>query len=286
MDSGLLGDDENRNNNENSDEPSGSQSFLFSLSLRSFLQLAGDFYLGYHIGMNRESAYKGIILKKTLYRETDEIITLYTREAGKIRLLARGIKKPTSKLQYALQTMYEVEIAVAGRTESLQTVVQAKLVQAFPHIRSEEGLIAIFFLMAELVTKGTPDGEANPRLFELLESSLEYLNTLPAGEEKKPVIVCKFILEFLTIFGIGVSIPEDSINGVIYFSNAGGGFTMNQTVDAVKVSAQILTDTRLLVATSIKDIAEISLDGQALKGLLTGFASYQIERRLNSERFL
>ena len=46
----------------------------------------------------REQHYSAIILKKQPYREGDEIITLFTKEGGKIRCLAKSVKSPKSKL--------------------------------------------------------------------------------------------------------------------------------------------------------------------------------------------
>ena len=53
--------------------------------------------------MSRETKLTGIILKKQPLNESDEIITFYTKENGKIRALAKSVKSSKSKLQQKIQ---------------------------------------------------------------------------------------------------------------------------------------------------------------------------------------
>ena len=59
-----------------------------------------------------EEVVEGIILKKTVYKENDMILHIYTKEYGKIGIIARGIRKITSKNARACQEMMISEMSI------------------------------------------------------------------------------------------------------------------------------------------------------------------------------
>ncbi len=71
--------------------------------------------------MPRENTYLSIILKKQAFKEADELITVYTKEAGKLRVLAKSIKSPKSKLQHGLQVLFLVKIE-PGRLQAARSL--------------------------------------------------------------------------------------------------------------------------------------------------------------------
>lgn len=117
----------------------------------------------------------GIILKKQNYREADQIVSAWTREAGKVRVLARSLRKPTSKLNYAMQDLSEVAIYTTG--SQLPTLIGAKPIRQFTNLSQDLKKTAIAFYAAELMLKMTADEHPNPQAYDLLSDFLDKLET-------------------------------------------------------------------------------------------------------------
>lgn len=100
---------------------------------------------------------KGIILSRTDYSETDRILTILTPEKGKLRLIARGVKKPTSKLAGGIELFSLVEIGyVIGRGE-LGTLVSSRLIKFYKNILSDIDKVQLMYLMLKTLDKVTED---------------------------------------------------------------------------------------------------------------------------------
>jgi DNA repair protein RecO len=116
---------------------------------------------------------QGIVLKKQNYRETDQIVTIWTRELGKIRVLARGLRKSGSKLAGALQDLSLVVFEVTGK---FPTLVSADVKRNFKGIRSNLVKIAPACYACELIMKMTADEHPNVQAYSLLLDFLEKLD--------------------------------------------------------------------------------------------------------------
>jgi DNA repair protein RecO len=115
----------------------------------------------------------GIILRKQNYKETDQIITIWTREYGKMRLLARGLRKSVSKLAGNLQDLHMVEVEYTGKWP---TLISAKVVDNFKGIRTNLAKFAPAYYACELLLKMTADEHPNTRAFDLLSDFLQELS--------------------------------------------------------------------------------------------------------------
>ena len=110
---------------------------------------------------------EGIVIKRQNFGEAGKIITLFTREKGKINLLAKGIRKTTSKRAGSLELFNRVKIsAVKGRGE-LDTLTEVLLVENFARWRKYLGRITIAYQLCEVVDRLTPDRQPHPEIFEI-----------------------------------------------------------------------------------------------------------------------
>lgn len=142
----------------------------------------------------------GIILKKQNYREADQIVTLWTREIGKIRFLAKGIRLPKSKLAYSLQELSVVEVQLTGK--NLPTLTSANSIQQFNNITLDLKKASIAFYAVELMLKFTADENPNIQVYDLLSNFFNYLNSQEeiAGNDKSIDI---FALKLAKALGFG-----------------------------------------------------------------------------------
>ena len=122
------------------------------------------------------STYKteGVILKRSNYGEADRILTIYTKQYGKIRAIAKGVRKITSRKGGNLELFNHCVLFLAeGR--NLDIITEAQVVNSFSRLSQDLEKTAGAFYLVELVDQLTPDGQANRQVFDLLVSALAKL---------------------------------------------------------------------------------------------------------------
>ncbi|MCW3096480.1 MAG: replication and repair protein RecO [Chthonomonadaceae bacterium] len=118
----------------------------------------------------------GLVLHRLNTGETDKILTLYTREHGKLSVIAKGARKAGSRLSGATELFTETRFLLAsGR--SLEIVQQAEIQQSFPGIRTDLDKLARATYLCELLDRLTAESDAlqSPELYDLLLSALYLL---------------------------------------------------------------------------------------------------------------
>lgn len=130
--------------------------------------------------MTRSRVYRtdAIVLKRTSMNEADRLLTVYTPERGKLRLMAKGTRKVASRRAGHVELFTLTHLQVAkGRTWDI--VAQAEMVDAFAELRSELIRTSYAYYVAELIDRFVEDEVENRPLFELLRSTMEWLGVAP-----------------------------------------------------------------------------------------------------------
>lgn len=137
-----------------------------------------------------------IVLRRIDFGETDRITTLYTRELGKISAIAKGARKPISRLAGATETLTYAKFQLAtGKT--LDVITQVEVRHSFPRVRSNLRQLAYATYLAELIERFVEEREPNADMFDLLLSSLYLLERLNDPEK----IAHMFELQFMKLLG-------------------------------------------------------------------------------------
>lgn len=107
-----------------------------------------------------------LVIKGYDYGEADKILTLYTREQGKVQAIAKGVRKPTSRIRGGVQLFTHSRMLLyRGRT--LDTVTQAESQEVFAGIREDLIRLTCASYISELLDAAVPDREPNQRIFIL-----------------------------------------------------------------------------------------------------------------------
>lgn len=116
---------------------------------------------------------EALIIKKTRLGEADRILTLYTPHLGKIQAVAKGVRRPRSKMSGHLELLTHSLVSLA-RGRNLDTVTNTRTITSFLPLKSDLWLGAGALYTAELVDKFTADHVENPALFrQLLDTWLK-----------------------------------------------------------------------------------------------------------------
>lgn len=136
--------------------------------------------------MTRPRLYKieGVVLRAVPVGEADRIVTLYTRDRGKLRASARGVRRGRSKLGGHLDVLNRVSISLA-RGRNLDVITGADALETFRRLKSNLDYLAYGLYVAELVDAISPQEAPNYPLFAL---TLEALRLLEVIVNPRPVL--------------------------------------------------------------------------------------------------
>jgi DNA repair protein RecO (recombination protein O) len=121
--------------------------------------------------MSRHERIRAIIFKRTNIGEADKILTLYTRERGKVRCVAKGSRRPSSKLVGHLDIFNISEInLVKGR--SLDIITGCRTINDLSYVKQDLLATSQLYLIAEMIHYLIHDEQKDETLFDVLEHSL------------------------------------------------------------------------------------------------------------------
>jgi DNA repair protein RecO (recombination protein O) len=119
---------------------------------------------------------EGIILARRNFGEADRILVLYTKNFGKISLLAKGIRRPKSKKRGHVEMFNKINFqAVIGH--GLDLVTEAEVIEDFEEIRGSLKKISLAYYLMEVVGRITHEGEENVKVYDLLLDTLQKLKS-------------------------------------------------------------------------------------------------------------
>jgi len=230
---------------------------------------------------------QGVVLRAVKLGEADKIVTVMTQGSGKVRAVAKGIRKTTSRFGARLEPTTHVSLMVYRGRGALDTVSQVEIISPFLPIRGDLGLFAAAETMLEATDKVAEEHERNVRLFMLLLGGLRALDARPAD----PAAVAEsFLLKLLSLSGFHPSLTACAECGRPdpgRFSSGQGGAICSScaTPDAGPVSREALAFLAALGASGMLEAGAMSTDTRVRResrALLFGFAEYHLERRMKS----
>lgn len=171
---------------------------------------------------------EAINLKSYNLNDADKIMVMYSKENGLIKGVAKGIKKPKSKLGARMDLLVANTLQIL-KGRSLDTIVQAQTVNHFRKTREDYDKLMLSSYISEVVMNfGEGSEAASKEIYELLYKAL---NKVSNSESKKDMLIAviKFQLKMLLIMGFCVELDsclccrEQILDEDMYFSSAMGG---------------------------------------------------------------
>jgi DNA repair protein RecO (recombination protein O) len=237
---------------------------------------------------------QAVVLRRTNFGEADRLLTLYTPDHGKLRAIAKGIRRPSSRKAGHLEPFTHCRVLIA-RGRNLDIVTQAEAIELHLALRQDLERLAQAYYLVELVDRFAPEGEENPPLFMLLLEALEEL-----GRTKRVDLALRhYELRILSGVGFGVQLfrctgcGQDIVPERNYFSEASGGVLCpgcgERRAGAREVSLEALKVLRYLGRHSVAASQRLRL-GEAVvaevRRLLRSYITYTLERELRSVKFI
>ena len=237
---------------------------------------------------------EALTLKYLSLGEADLLVTLYTREAGKLRVMAKGARRSTSKLVGHFEPLSLVKLSVAqGR--NLDIATQAQTMENFPGLKGDLNRITKGLYVAELLDGFGAENHANPPLYSLAVETLRAIGQTPDSDWP----IRFFELHLLEVSGLKpelyrcVECREELVPDQHRFSpNMGGAFCLDCTPNDAyfrPVSLRALKVLRLLDRTRLEDMPPLRMDealARELKTLLSTTVQYWLDKEIRTSAFL
>lgn len=153
------------------------------------------------MGLYRE---QGVVLRTFRLGESDRIVTLVTPGRGKVRAVAKGVRKTRSRfggrlepLSHVSLLMYEGrQVRAAGSGDQLDVVTQVETVESFRAVREDLDRLGKATAMLEVTDHVAQEHQASPRLFAMLVGALRAL-----AQRDAPLLVPAYFLKLLALEG-------------------------------------------------------------------------------------
>lgn len=232
---------------------------------------------------------KGIVLRNQDLSEADKIVTLYTQRFGKIKGVAKGVRKTTSKFGSSVEIFTYADYLIYGKeNKDLDVITQAQIIHSFKEIREDLNKLTIGAFIVELLDTLVSGREKDPLLFSLLLQTLTWLSS-----ESNELIIPTFALKFITLCGLKPHLGEDCIlchkvNDKMQFSPGQGGIICSghRIEDGIMISNNMRGLMNQLLVLDISKIRKIqvspNLSAELRKILIDNYLNFHLQKPLKS----
>ena len=171
---------------------------------------------------------EAINLKSYNLNDADKIMVMYSKDNGLIKGVAKGIKKPKSKLGARMDLLVANSLQLL-KGRSMDTIIQAQTLNNFKKTREDiDKLVYSSYISELIVNLGEGSEAASKEIYDLLYKAL---NRISSSDSKKDALIAviKFQLKLLLIMGFCVELDtclccrERVLDEEMYFSSKMGG---------------------------------------------------------------
>jgi DNA repair protein RecO (recombination protein O) len=167
---------------------------------------------------------RGLVLRTIRLGEADRIVTLMTHQHGKVRAVAKGVRRTTSKFGSRLEPLSHVALLGWQGRGDLDMINQVEVVDTNRTVREDLDRMAVAMVMLEVVDQVAQERHANPLLYEMLVGAIGAL-----GEHNSAMVAPAFFLKVLALEGSApmldqcVSCGEADAGALVAFDLLEGG---------------------------------------------------------------
>ncbi len=128
-----------------------------------------------------------LVVRGTDWSETSRITTLFTREFGKVRALAKGGRRLKSNFDIAFDLLNVCNIVFLRKAHGgLDLLTEAQVAERFPALRQDLHALYAGYYIAELLADGTQDYDPHPELFDVALETLREMGSVASGGREPP----------------------------------------------------------------------------------------------------
>jgi DNA repair protein RecO (recombination protein O) len=243
----------------------------------------------------RTFSSEGIILKRVDFGEADKLVTIFTKNKGKITSLAKGIRRIESRRSGNVDLLNKAKLFFA-ESKSLPILTEAESLETYKDLKKDLKKVGHAYYLAELVDQFFHDQQESYKTFELLSESLGFLDQLPL--EKSENIVRAFEIKILSLAGYRPQLfscvkcrkpiePDGNIispevGGLVHASCA------NDSLFAKPISQEAIKVLRFVQGKHLSEVAKLGISDKLardLREIMKFYLEFVLEKQLASADF-
>jgi DNA repair protein RecO (recombination protein O) len=230
---------------------------------------------------------EGIVLRTYKLGEADRIVVLMTAGRGKVRAVAKGIRRTKSRIGGRLEPPSRVSLLVYEGRE-LDVISQAETLDHYPILREELERLTDALSIVEAVDQVAQEGEANGALYRMLAGALR---TLAGAEVRSPLLVAAFYWKLLGIEGVAPvldSCLQCGAADVVSFDPVEGGVLCREHRRGSPIEGATIDVVRRILGGDLAAVLQepTSVTASAASALATTSLEAHLERRLRAVHLL
>ncbi len=229
----------------------------------------------------------GVVLRTRKMRESSKIVILFTRDYGKISVVARGSLKPKSKFGSSLELFTRSAIIFYKKeNRDLHTLSHSEILSPYKQLKRDVVKVAYASVIGEMVERLLPAEQPNRSLYNLLTETLKQIDL--ANRTQLEVVLSSYELKLLRLIGYGPHLAScvrcgRQVNQGAWFGLISGGLLCrachDRDLNSVGLSNKALELLRELEAESIASVRERHSSDQysrEVSNLLNSFVRSQV----------
>lgn len=223
---------------------------------------------------------EAIIFKTVDYQESSKIVTMFTREHGKIALLVRGAKKPKSKFSGLIEIGNILDVVYYYKSSrSVQILSEASYAEKNKNLRTDFEKMATMTSAVELISQLLHENEVNGPLFDFTKAMLGWLDS---ADIHPPKIFPYLQIRLAELTGIGLQLDLTNSDNQSNYLNLESGLVTNRSASShsYKLSQNQLNYVKVALQSQSSTLFEISFETGELKKLielLDRYLKYHVE---------
>ena len=230
---------------------------------------------------------KGVVIRQTKYSEADKILTIFTKEKGKVQAIAKGARRPKSQLMGSTEIFcYSEFLMYSGK--NLYNINQGQIIDAFYSLREDIYKLSYATFILELIDSSVLEEEPNDLLFELLIKTLKTLSEMKDNYNK---LLLAFEIKYISFIGFRPQLSEcvscsGDINNNVRFDIVEGGVVCEKCFTSdfnqLKISRNIIETMKRLLYIKLEELDDIIIsksDEKKIEEVLIKYITSHIEKK-------
>ncbi len=233
---------------------------------------------------------EGVVLARRNLGEADRVLTLLTREFGKLSVKAKAVRRTTSRLAGRLEPFTHARFLLA-RGRALDVVAQVEVVSSHAGLRTDLDRVGHAWLVAEMTDRLVPEAEPHPEVFAHLLAALDLLEAADPA-----VAACWYALGLFDALGYRPSTDRcagcaGTLDRLPVWSPRWGGFACSRCAAddprAFRIGGEVEAAVRFLLRAGSSEVHHLRLSAKAaarLEAAVVAFAEERLEAPLRAAR--
>ncbi len=233
--------------------------------------------------------YRDVAVVLRTYRlgEADRVVVLLTRSRGKVRAVAKGVRRTGSKFGSRLEPGSHLQVQLHEGRGELHLVTQTETVESHRRTRSDLSRMGHVAALLEAVDQVAEEKGPSPRLFDMLVGGLRTVE-----DRDPPAIVGAFYLKLLAAEGVAPAFDHCTVCGAeevsLFWAAESGGARCGMCGGGRVVAPEVLSVARAVLGGGLNAVLDLptGVATHDLEVLASGLLESHLERRLRAIRVL